>query len=132
MLGEFALIDRYFARATPSAILGPGDDCALLQPTPGKELAITTDMLVAGTHFLPATDPGNLGWKALAVNLSDLAAMGATPRWALKVSSPALPNMASTSSAATRPAGRSMSASPHLANATPARRCAAMVHNPAT
>ena len=83
MLGEFALIDRYFARATPSAILGPGDDCALLQPTPGKELAITTDMLVAGTHFLPATDPGNLGWKALAVNLSDLAAMGATPRWAL-------------------------------------------------
>ncbi len=83
MPGEFALIDRYFARATPSAILGPGDDCALLQPTPGKELAITTDMLVAGTHFLPATDPGNLGWKALAVNLSDLAAMGATPRWAL-------------------------------------------------
>ena len=83
MLGEFALIDRYFARATPSAILGPGDDCALLQPTPGKELAITTDMLVAGTHFLPDTDPTNLGWKALAVNLSDLAAMGATPRWAL-------------------------------------------------
>ena len=81
MLGEFALIDRYFARATPSAILGPGDDCALLQPTPGKELAITTDMLVAGTHFLPDTNPKNLGWKALAVNLSDLAAMGAQPRW---------------------------------------------------
>ena len=83
MPGEFALIDKYFTRATPSAILGPGDDCALLQPTPGKELAITTDMLVAGTHFLPDTDPRNLGWKALAVNLSDLAAMGATPRWAL-------------------------------------------------
>ncbi|MGC1518569.1 MAG: AIR synthase related protein, partial [Azonexus sp.] len=83
MPGEFALIDKYFARATPSAILGPGDDCALLQPTPGKQLAITTDMLVAGTHFLPDTDPGNLGWKALAVNISDLAAMGATPRWAL-------------------------------------------------
>ena len=83
MPGEFALIDKYFARPTPSAILGPGDDCALLQPTPGKQLAITTDMLVAGTHFLPDTDPKNLGWKALAVNLSDLAAMGATPRWAL-------------------------------------------------
>ena len=83
MPGEFALIDKYFTKATPSAILGPGDDCALLQPTPGKQLAITTDMLVAGTHFLPDTDPQNLGWKALAVNLSDLAAMGATPRWAL-------------------------------------------------
>jgi len=81
MAGEFALIDKYFARPTPSAVLGPGDDCALLQPTPGKQLAITTDMLVAGTHFLPDTDPKNLGWKALAVNLSDLAAMGAKPRW---------------------------------------------------
>ena len=83
MAGEFALIDRHFARATPSAVLGPGDDCALLQPTPGRQLAVTTDMLVAGTHFLPETDPERLGWKALAVNLSDLAAMGATPRWAL-------------------------------------------------
>lgn len=81
MAGEFALIDKYFARPTPSAVLGPGDDCALLQPTPGKQLAVTTDMLVAGTHFLPDTDPKNLGWKALAVNLSDLAAMGAKPRW---------------------------------------------------
>ena len=81
MAGEFALIDKYFARPTPSAVLGPGDDCALLQPTPGKQLAVTTDMLVAGTHFLPDTDPKNLGWKALAVNLSDLAAMGAQPRW---------------------------------------------------
>ena len=81
MAGEFALIDKYFARPTPSAVLGPGDDCALLQPSPGKQLAVTTDMLVAGTHFLPDTDPKNLGWKALAVNLSDLAAMGATPRW---------------------------------------------------
>src|SRR6185369_8621981 len=80
-LSEFALIDKYFARPTPSAVLGPGDDCALLQPAPGLELAVTTDMLVAGTHFLPDTDPRNLGWKALAVNLSDLAAMGATPRW---------------------------------------------------
>lgn len=81
MPGEFALIDRYFARPTPSAVLGPGDDCALLQPASGKQLAVTTDMLVAGTHFLPDTDPKNLGWKALAVNLSDLAAMGAQPRW---------------------------------------------------
>ena len=81
MAGEFALIDKYFARPTPSAVLGPGDDCALVQPTPGKQLAVTTDMLVAGTHFLADTDPKNLGWKALAVNLSDLAAMGATPRW---------------------------------------------------
>lgn len=81
MAGEFALIDRYFARPTPSAVLGPGDDCALLQPSPGKQLAVTTDMLVSGTHFLPDTNPKNLGWKALAVNLSDLAAMGAKPRW---------------------------------------------------
>lgn len=83
MAGEFALIDRHFARPTPSAVLGPGDDCALLQPSPGMQLAVTTDMLVAGTHFLPNTDPARLGWKALAVNLSDLAAMGAAPRWAL-------------------------------------------------
>ena len=81
MAGEFDLIDKYFVRPTPSAILGPGDDCALVQPTPGKQLAVTTDMLVSGTHFLPDTDPKNLGWKALAVNISDLAAMGAQPRW---------------------------------------------------
>ncbi|MDR2187655.1 MAG: thiamine-phosphate kinase [Azonexus sp.] len=80
---EFALIDRYFTRPASAAgvILGIGDDCALLQPTPGRQLAVTTDMLVEGTHFLPAGDPQNLGWKTLAVNLSDLAAMGATPRW---------------------------------------------------
>ncbi|MBK8400700.1 thiamine-phosphate kinase [Propionivibrio sp.] len=80
---EFDLIARHFARPTPQAILGPGDDCALIAPSPGMELAITTDMLVSGTHFLPDTDPGQLGWKTLAVNLSDLAAMGARPRWAL-------------------------------------------------
>ncbi len=83
MPGEFELIARHFARATPSAILGPGDDCALVAPSPGMELAITTDMLVEGTHFLPGTAPGQLGWKTLAVNLSDLAAMGATPKWVL-------------------------------------------------
>ncbi len=83
MLSEFDLIARYFAKPTPQAVLGPGDDCALLAPSKGMELAITTDMLVAGVHFLPDTDPRQLGWKALAVNLSDLAAMGAQPRWAL-------------------------------------------------
>lgn len=83
MPGEFDLIARYFARPTPQAVLGPGDDCALLAPSPGMELAITTDMLVSGTHFLPDTDPYQLGWKSLAVNLSDLAAMGARPRWVL-------------------------------------------------
>jgi len=83
MPGEFDLIARYFARPTPQAVLGPGDDCALIAPSPGMELAITTDMLVSGTHFLPDTDPYQLGWKTLAVNLSDLAAMGARPRWVL-------------------------------------------------
>lgn len=90
MPSEFDLIARHFARATPSAILGPGDDCALFAPSAGMELAITTDMLVEGTHFLPDTDPGQLGWKTLAVNLSDLAAMGATPKWVLLAG--ALPN----------------------------------------
>ena len=90
MSSEFALIARHFARPTPQAVLGPGDDCALLAPSPGMELAITTDMLVAGTHFFPDTDPRRLGWKTLAVNLSDLAAMGARPRWVLLAGS--LPN----------------------------------------
>ena len=83
MPSEFDLIDRHFVRPTPQAILGPGDDCALLAPSPGMELVATTDMLVAGTHFFPDTDPFQLGWKTLAVNVSDLAAMGAKPRWAL-------------------------------------------------
>lgn len=83
MPSEFDLIQRYFARATPQTVLGPGDDCALIAPTLGMELAMTTDMLVAGTHFFPDTDPQQLGWKTLAVNVSDLAAMGARPRWAL-------------------------------------------------
>ena len=59
-----------------------GDDCALLRPDAGLDLAVTTDMLVEGRHFLPDAEPRALGHKALAVNLSDLAAMGATPRWA--------------------------------------------------
>lgn len=83
MPSEFDLIARHFTRPTPQAVLGPGDDCALVAPAPGMELAITTDMLVSGTHFLADTDPRQLGWKTLAVNISDLAAMGARPRWVL-------------------------------------------------
>lgn len=79
---EFDLIRRYFTRATPGAELGVGDDAALLRVSPGMELAISTDMLVSGTHFLPDADPFLLGHKTLAVNLSDMAAMGAMPRWA--------------------------------------------------
>lgn len=83
MASEFDLIRRYFTRPVRHTELGVGDDAALLAPRPGMEVAISTDMLVAGTHFLPDTDPENLGWKTLAVNVSDLAAMGAEPRWAL-------------------------------------------------
>jgi thiamine-monophosphate kinase len=80
---EFDLIQRYFTRPAPGAALGVGDDAALLRIAPGMELAVSTDMLVSGTHFFPDADPFLLGGKALAVNLSDLAAMGAAPRWAL-------------------------------------------------
>ena len=79
---EFDLIRRYFTRATPGAALGVGDDAALLRVNSGMELAVSTDMLVSGTHFFAAADPFLLGHKALAVNLSDMAAMGAQPRWA--------------------------------------------------
>jgi len=79
---EFELIRRYFTRAAPNALLGIGDDAALIQASSGNVLAVSTDMLVSGTHFLPDTDPYMLGHKALAVNLSDMAAMGAIPRWA--------------------------------------------------
>ena len=78
-LGEFDLIARCFARPTPNAVLGPGDDCALLAPRPGMQLAISSDMLVEGRHFLATVEPRRLGHKALAVNLSDLAACGARP-----------------------------------------------------
>jgi thiamine-monophosphate kinase len=81
-MSEFDLIQRYFTRVTPNAILGVGDDAALLKVSEGMVLAVSTDMLVSGTHFFPDADPLLLGHKALAVNLSDLAAMGATPRWA--------------------------------------------------
>jgi len=83
---EFDLIRRHFARpaaASGRARLGIGDDAALLRAPAGAELAVTTDTLLEGTHFLRGTHPGRLGHKALAVNLSDLAAMGAVPRYAL-------------------------------------------------
>ena len=79
-MGEFDLIARYFARpARPGTglALGVGDDCALLAPASGMQLAVSTDMLVEGRHFLSTVDPARLGHKALAVNLSDLAAAGA-------------------------------------------------------
>jgi thiamine-monophosphate kinase len=83
MLSEFDLIARYFTRPASQAgartALGVGDDCALIDPAPGMQLAISTDMLVEGRHFFLDANPLKLGHKALAVNLSDLAAMGATP-----------------------------------------------------
>jgi thiamine-monophosphate kinase len=82
-LGEFELIDRFFRRPTRHTLLGVGDDAALLAPTSGCELAVSVDMLVEGRHFFRGADPEALGHKTLAVNLSDMAAMGATPRWAL-------------------------------------------------
>lgn len=90
-MGEFDLIDRFFKQkvtetlagqaltAPENIVIGIGDDCALLQPAPGQQLAVSTDMLIEGRHFLPDVDPFALGHKALAVNLSDLAAMGAEP-----------------------------------------------------
>lgn len=82
-LTEFSLIQRYFTHPARGAVLGVGDDAALLRPRPGMELVVTADMLLEGRHFAPGADPVRLGHKSLAVNLSDLAAMGARPRWAL-------------------------------------------------
>jgi len=81
MPSEFEIIRRFFTYPAPHAVLGVGDDAALVKIAKGKELVVSTDMLVCGTHFLPGADPYQLGYKALAVNLSDMAAMGATPRW---------------------------------------------------
>ncbi|MEC5399304.1 thiamine-phosphate kinase [Uliginosibacterium sp. H1] len=78
---EFELIRRYFTRPVAHTDLAVGDDAALMTPRPGMQLAVSTDMLVAGTHFFADTAPGDLGWKAAAVNISDMAAMGAEPRW---------------------------------------------------
>ncbi|HZY17229.1 MAG TPA: thiamine-phosphate kinase [Ramlibacter sp.] len=82
-MGEFDLIDRFFRRpagaAAAGVALGIGDDCALLAPAPGMQLAVSSDLLLEGRHFLSTVDPVRLGHKALAVNLSDLAACGARP-----------------------------------------------------
>ena len=92
MASEFDLIARHFTRPARTAALGSGDDCAplgigddcaLVEAPAGLVLAVTTDMLLEGTHFLPGADAKQLGHKSLAVNLSDLAAMGADPRWFL-------------------------------------------------
>lgn len=87
MAGEFALIEHLLRKTRADQvdhppILGPGDDCALIETSgPDMAWAITTDMLVSGVHFLESDDPRDLGWKTLAVNISDLAAMGAQPRY---------------------------------------------------
>lgn len=85
MAGEFDLIGRIRARAgtRPDVTLGIGDDAALLRVPAGFELAASTDTLIAGIHFPDDTTAADIGWKSLAVNLSDLAAMGAQPAWAL-------------------------------------------------
>jgi len=83
-MDEFALIRKHFRKLLPGSsdvLLGVGDDCALLLPPPGEELAVTTDTLVAGRHFDHQLRAEDIGWKSLAVSLSDLAAMGARPRW---------------------------------------------------
>ncbi len=80
---EFELIERYFTRRGGSALVGNGDDCAVIAPSAGNAFAVTTDTLVEGRHFLPSLDPFKLGRRVVNVNLSDLAAMGARPRYAL-------------------------------------------------
>ena len=89
-MNEFSLIDTYFKplgeianqdAASPNVVMGIGDDCALLAAKPGYQLAVSADTLVAGIHFPETTHPIDIGYKALAVNLSDLAAMGAEPAW---------------------------------------------------
>ena len=82
MSSEFNLIEKYFTRPAPQADLGVGDDAALIRVGAGMQLAVSSDMLVAGTHFFHDAAPYDIGWKALAVNISDVAAMGAQSKWA--------------------------------------------------
>ena len=82
MPSEFDIIRRFFTRPVKRALLGVGDDCALIAPPQGMALAVSTDMLVEGRHFIAGADAAALGHKSLAVNLSDLAAIGAAPRYA--------------------------------------------------
>ena len=88
---EFNIIEKYFTRASQNADLGVGDDAALIQISAGHQLAVSADMSVAGTHFLADCPAYFVGWKSLAVNVSDMAAMGATPKWATLAI--ALPNI---------------------------------------
>ncbi len=94
-LGEFELIRRYFLRegrargTAPGVILGIGDDAAVLALPPHTELVAAVDTIVAGRHFPEGTDPRSIGHRALAVNLSDMAAMGAAPAWAHAGADPA-------------------------------------------
>jgi thiamine-monophosphate kinase len=90
-VSEFDVIRQYFMHAPQHSELGVGDDAALIRVGANMELAISADMLVSGTHFFADADPYQLGWKALAVNLSDMAAMGAQPKWATLAI--ALPNI---------------------------------------
>lgn len=81
-MSEFNIIKHFFTRHTRHTDLGIGDDAALLTVSKGSQLAISADMLIAGTHFFQDADPYKLGWKSLAVNVSDMAAMGAHAKWA--------------------------------------------------
>ena len=81
-MSEFNLIQQHFTRATKHTDLSVGDDAALIRVTAGMQLAISSDMLVTGTHFFQDAAPYDIGWKALAVNVSDMAAMGAQAKWA--------------------------------------------------
>ena len=81
-MSEFDLIQQYFTKPTRHTDLGVGDDAALIRVASGMQLAVSSDMLVAGTHFLHDCAPYDIGWKALAVNVSDMAAMGAQAKWA--------------------------------------------------
>ena len=89
MTSEFEIIERYFKKKMKQTALGVGDDAAMINVQKNYQLAISSDMLVENTHFLKNTNPSHLGWKSLAVNLSDIAAMGASPKWAtLSISLP--------------------------------------------
>jgi len=81
-MSEFNLIAKYFTRNTKHTDLSVGDDAALIRVAQGRQLAISADMLVAGTHFFHDAPAYSIGWKSLAVNVSDMAAMGALPKWA--------------------------------------------------
>ncbi len=84
-MSEFDLINQFFKQGTvkrDDVLLGIGDDCAILSPPPGRQLAVSTDTLISGVHFPENTAAEDIGYKSLAVNLSDLAAMGAEPAWA--------------------------------------------------